>query len=93
MPLTGNPTVGQGLAAGASQRFVCTLCADELETTVPGFLKRRNKHSWYPKYVHFLTVSVLGWTGWAKAVKAPLERARPVFCGCVEFIMAWPACS
>ena len=31
---------------------------DELETTIPAWLRRRNPH-WYPKFVHILTVSDL----------------------------------
>ena len=32
-------------------------CSDELETTVPRFLKRCNAATWYPKYIHCLTAS------------------------------------
>lgn len=55
---------------GMTMDMIRPAYADELETVLPLWLKRKNKAKWYPKYVHFLVVS------------CPLESPKILFLGC-----------
>ena len=52
-------TVVLQVAENGDLRFTASRAQiiDELETTIPAWLRRRNPH-WYPKFVHILTVGV-----------------------------------